>query len=101
MIYQGTTQQHIIKLPIVTDLIEKLEIYYSQNGVLLFEKTLNDCIVEENKITVSLTQEETLRFNPGLPAQVQVRYMTKENEVITSKIGRDAVYPILKKAVLE
>jgi hypothetical protein len=61
-IIRGTTPTHEFELPYPRALIEDVRVIYGQKGKALFTKTINDCVIEDNKISISLIQEETFLF---------------------------------------
>ena len=60
---RGTTPTHLFRLPFDTSRIREIRILYAQGGKLLLEKTGADCVMEENTVSVTLSQEETLQFS--------------------------------------
>lgn len=76
--YRATTPKHTFKLPMETSLIDSLIISYAQKGKVIIEKHLEDVDLEDNSITVTLTQEETNLFTKSCTAQVQLRIKVGE-----------------------
>lgn len=91
---QGTTPTLVIHTSGLE--LEKLTSLYltiEQNGTTL-TKRMEDLVIEENTVAVTLTQEETLQFIPGR-YQVQIRAITEEGTVIASPILTRPVFPVL------
>lgn len=100
-IIQGTTPKHTFKLPFDTALIDKVQVTYSQNKNTLVVKENADCELVENRVIVSLSQEETLKFEPNMSVKVQIRVLTTGADAPASKIFNIHCYEILNKAVLQ
>lgn len=62
--------------------VDIIRVSYAQNGFLLFIKEKEDFTVttEEDKyiLSTTLSQRETLRFNPAHPVEIQMRAVTSE-----------------------
>ena len=72
----------------------------SDCGEVLAERTLAECDVMEDVITVTLTQKETLSFVAGERVQIQVRALTQKGEAFASRILRVGVTDCLCEEVL-
>ena len=84
---RGSTPTHEFTVPFETKSIEKLEISYAQNDIVLFTKHKEDCILDGYTVTLSLTQEETLLFDAEKRyVQIQMRVKTGGEEVSISEI---------------
>lgn len=97
---QGTTPTLVIHTSGLE--LEKLTSLYltiEQNGTIL-TKRMEDLVIEENTVAVTLTQEETLQFMPGR-YQVQIRAITEEGTVIASPILTRPVFSVLYKEIIE
>ena len=100
MMYKGTTPIHVFILPFDTNTIENAVITYSQKGRIIFEKWKDDCIFEDNTITVNLSQEETLKFERSSPAKIQLRVRTYDDVAYASQIYEESIIPCLNKEVI-
>lgn len=96
----GTTPTHTFELPFEGELVKKYEIIYSQRGEVLVCKTESDGKLEGNVITVQLSQEDTLKFDPNTLIDIQTKILTVDDKVITSDIYSDMPYRCLKPEVL-
>lgn len=72
---------------------------YEQNGRNVLEKTGGDVTVEEDLLTVTLSQEDTLALHEG-PVRIQVRYVTMEDKAGACKVMNATVERILKDGVI-
>ena len=100
MLYKGTTPIHIFVLPFDTNTIENAVVTYSQKGRIIFEKRKDDCIFENNTITVTLSQEETLKFEHSYLAKIQLRVRTYDDAVYASQIYGEPIMPCLNEEVI-
>lgn len=97
---QGTTPTLVIHTSGLE--LEKLTSLYltiEQNGTIL-TKRMEDLVIEENTVAVTLTQEETLQFISGR-YQVQIRAITEDGTAIASPILTRPVFPVLYKEIIE
>ena len=76
--YRATTPTHTFNLPFAADVIDALIITYQQRGTTILEKYKSDVKLEDNKIILTLTQEETNMFDKGDTANVQLRVKIDE-----------------------
>lgn len=83
---KGTTPTHIFKIPLKADEIKTVEITYSQSDKEVLQKCTKDCLIEDEVISVMLTQEETLKFNHRYKVQFQLRILTTSNVALSSKV---------------
>ena len=129
MIVRGTTPYHSFVLPITSDEIETLYITYMQNNEVVLDKQLGEEGVEiedsnfetenasvessndeevlapSSKLTVHLTQEETLGFTfyPAAKkniAVIQVRVLDKNGEAYASDPIMERIFGVLKDGVI-
>ena len=131
MIVRGTTPYHSFVLPITSDKIETLYITYLQNDEVVLDKRLGDSGVEiedanfktenasvepleegtadvtpSSKVTVHLTQEETLAFKffPAARkniAVIQIRVLDTDGEAYASDPITERIFGVLKDGVIE
>ena len=97
---QGTTPTHIFKLPIDTGIIQALRITYCQQGSNVIEKTERDVVMSGDTVTCTLTQQETLAFNPRQNIKLQLKVLTASGAVLASAIRELTVHEVLNKEVL-
>lgn len=97
---RGSTPTHNFKLPIETDKIEKIRILYAQDDTVLFVKEIDDCKCDGCNVSVTLTQEETFKFNCKKLVQIQLRIKTINGDVIPSKETLVSVEKCLDNEVL-
>lgn len=93
---RGTTPIHVFTSNISLEDIDLVYITYKQKDVVILEKTIEDVEIEDNKIRVKLTQENTLRFAESLPVEIQIRLKYIDGCAIASNIIRTSAERILK-----
>ena len=98
---RGTTPIHYFEIPFEKAIIKTVKIIYSQNNKTVLCKNTTDCEIEDGKISVRLTQEETLLFSCKAVVNVQVRILTKGGDALASDIIKVAAFECLDDGVLE
>lgn len=101
MFVQGTTPTHTFRLSINTDSIAQVRISYAQEDKIVVEKTESDCKMGEKSISVTLTQQETMKLNPKRFVEVQLKIMTDIGTVLASPVQKLTVEKILNTKVLK
>ena len=96
---RGTTPTNIFNVDADLTTASAVYITYEQDGVTAFEKTLEDILVEANKLTVTLTQEETLSLKEK-DVRIQIRAKYPDGSAIASNIIITTAGAILKKGVI-
>ena len=100
--YKGSTPTHYFNnIPVDTSRIKELKITYSQKDKEIFAKRKEDCIIEDGKITTSLSQEETFMFEPDKFVSIQIRILMDDGAVLPSKIMMTSVEKCLDKEILK
>lgn len=90
---RGTTPTHTFTLPFDTNTVEKVRVIYAQGDIVKVVKKETDCKLSGNKISVKLTQQDTLRLNSKIKVDIQVRVVTRSedslaSDIITVSVGR-------------
>ena len=97
---RGTTPLLEFVIPFDTSLLAEAYVTLSQNGVVVLDKALDDCKCDANKLSVRLTQEETLKLQCDRITEIQIRARTLEGEAVASNIFRERTDRILKDGVI-
>ena len=63
-IKQGVNQKVTLNVSFDPTLLTALELSFQQQGSVAITKKLTDCTVEDNAISVELTQYDTLKISP-------------------------------------
>lgn len=98
---RGTTPTFIFRLPFSVNTLANCEIYFAQDDNLIVTKELSDCIAEETTLTVTLTQEDTLKFDDDLKLQIQVRFLYTDGTVEATTVIKKKVGQILKEGEID
>jgi hypothetical protein len=97
---RGTTPTLNFTIPFDTGLISEAFVTLSQNEQVVVEKRLEDCSVDKRKLSVRLTQEETLKLSCDCKTEIQIRAKTTVGEAIASDIFTVDTGRILKDGVI-
>lgn len=100
MIIRGTTPTLEFTIPFDTELIEEAFVTLSQNREVIIDKPLQDCECLENKLTVQLTQDETLSLACDCITEIQVRVKLKDGAAMASNIITVDTNRILKDGAI-
>ena len=100
MIHKGCTCTDTFNFPYPRSEVATLFITYSEEEEVIVEKTVDDCDFLEGKISVKLSQEETLRFGDNACVETQIRGRLIDNTAIKSKIVKVYTDRVLKKDVI-
>ena len=80
----GTTPTHTFDIPFDTSEVKEVKITYAQNNVSILEKKTVDCTQAGKTISVTLTQEDTFKFDCKKPIEIQVRILTLNGDVLST-----------------
>lgn len=84
---RGTTPTHTFSnLPFALADCAEVWVTYGQGDNIVLEKTLEDLRQNSNGFSVTLTQEETLKFKDNAPVEIQIAYRRKDGFVARSAI---------------
>lgn len=72
----------------------------AQSGRIVIEKNIDNLILDGQIITISLTQEETLKFKSDIDVEIQISLKDSSNMVYRSNIVKTNVKRILKEGVI-
>lgn len=97
---RGTTPTHIFELPFETGLLKDFRISYAQDNKILVEKSTKDCSLDGKKITVTLSQEDTLKFSHLKFVEVQLKVLTNDGAVLATPVQMVSIGAILNDEVL-
>lgn len=85
---RGTTPTHIFETDLSTENLKNIQIVYVQGRKIVVEKRYRDCTLDGKKITIRLSQEETLLFDSSQSVEVQLRVLTNGGDALASRIMR-------------
>ena len=93
---RGTTPTLEFVLPFDTATIAEASVTLAQRGGVVLTKKLESCKCEGEKLTVQLTQAETLQLQCGCITEIQVRVRTKSGDALASDIIKVNTHRILE-----
>lgn len=97
--YRGTTPTLVFTLPFDAGKISVLNIAFAQDRKVVLEKTLGDCQISGEQISVKLTEADTLKFSHESILEIQMRCVYDGNRM-ASDIIHATVERILKDGCL-
>ena len=100
MIPRGCTALNSWAIPYKASEIAVIWVTYVQAGAIVLDKTTDDCIISDNKVTVNLSQEDTLKLEPWTSILIQIRIRLHDGRVTKSKIIQTTTDMLLKEIVI-
>lgn len=97
---RGTTPMLEFVIPFDTSQLAQAHVTLSQNGKVVIDKALEECRCNENKLSVRLTQEETLKLQCDCITEIQIRARFSSGDAVASNIVRVSTGRILKDGVI-
>lgn len=85
MIIPGTTPTHTFTLPIEASQISCARFVYSQEGEVKVIKKDDDVRLSGNEAETTLTQEDTLKFTPGVVVSLVLRVRTLGGQALANE----------------
>lgn len=79
---RGTTPTHYFDIPIGKGGIKNIKVTYKQDDRIVVEKGIDDVEIIDNQVKVTLSQQETLRFMPGIKAKVNIRVLSVSGKTL-------------------
>lgn len=102
--WRGRMEMKVIEftLPFETDLLEEAYVTIAQRGTVVIEKSIDECTLKHDMLSVRLPQEETLKLiaQRNSRAEIQLRVLTRDGEALASNIETVDVGRILKDGVI-
>ena len=96
---RGTTPTITFKIPLEAAVIAKAKITIKHKRVSL-EKHTKDCVIEDGKVSTTLTREETLLFPDNQYVQIQMEIETQAGQVCKTGIHSAYSTELLSSEVL-
>lgn len=97
---RGTTPTHIFTTDIDLTQAEVVYLTYKQGGEIVLEREVGSMEIAADKLTVELTQEETLGFTTVGQVHIQIRARYPDGSAIASNIISTTADEILKDGVI-
>lgn len=83
---RGSTPTQSFRFPYEAKDVAKVRVTYDQDNRRVLQKEGEDCVIEDGYVRVTLSQEETLKFEAGVPAEAQVHALFRSGARIPSSI---------------
>lgn len=95
---RGTSPTLTFTTPYAAENILSGYITFEQRGAIVVDIALNDpnVTINDNSISVNLTQEQTLALTTADVCKIQIRALLIGGKAVASNIVQDTVCPILK-----
>lgn len=100
MIHKGCTCENSFPIPFPKEEIVSVCIAYKQNGVIKLEKKTEDCTFKNEKLYVSLSQEDTLKFDDNSIVKIQIKMKLKNGAVTKSNVMETYTDEVLSDGVI-
>lgn len=97
--YRGTTPTNVFTVDVDLTDAEVLYVTYKQGSRVAFEKSKSGVIVEADRLTVTLSQIETLSLSPG-DVDIQIRARFGNGSAIASNVIHTTANAVLKDGVI-
>ncbi len=97
---RGTTPTHTFTTDIDLTKAEVIYLTYEQADCIKLTRDIDSMTVEEDKVVVTLTQEETLAFTAPDRVHIQIRARFPGETAIASNIIETSVEKVLKDGVI-
>lgn len=95
---RGTSPTLTFTTPYTQDEVKSGYITFKQRGAIVIDVPLDDpsVTINDNSISVTLTQEQTLALTTADVCKIQIRALLTGGKAVASNIVQDTVCPILK-----
>lgn len=84
-IIRGTTPKHEFELSYPQEFVKDVRVSYGQNNQSVLTKTLAECKLMGNVLSIDLTQEETFLFSPEKRVAIEIRVQLIDGAVIRNE----------------
>lgn len=84
-IVRGTTPTHDFELPYQKEFVNDIRISYVQNNQEILTKSLEECSLVGNVLSVDLTQEDTFLFLPKWNVEIEIKIQLFNKKVVKSE----------------
>lgn len=97
---KGSTPTHTFTLPPgMAEKVSAIEITYEQEEQTILQKREQDCTIDGDMVSVTLSQEETFLFKEDVIVQIQIRIKV-DGKVLPSNIMRVSCKECLSSEVI-
>ena len=100
MIAKGCTIKNTFSIPYAKEEVKAMFITYSQKGAVILEKEVSQCEFGDGVVSVTLSQEDTLKFSDCTSVQIQIRARLENGIATKSNIIQTITDNVLKDGVI-
>lgn len=86
---RGTTPTLTFSIPFDTSKITDGYITFVQQKFVVIDKPISDCKLDGNVITITLTQEETLKFQTESDVEIQITVKIDDRRISSNIVTMD------------
>lgn len=97
---RGSTPTHSFRFPYEAKDVANARVTYAQYGRAVLVKEGKDCTIDGGNLRVTLSQEDTLRFQAGVQCEAQIRVLFRDGSSIPSSIVTFSVERLLGNEVM-
>ena len=96
---RGTTPtlQFTISSNITMSDIQEMWLTFAQFGKVIISKTMKDMSIDNGVVTVTLTQDETLKLKSGRQTNMQLRLLLNDGTALASGVKRFSIGDVLQE----
>lgn len=99
-IIRGTTPTNYFDVDLDLTEADVIYITYEQNDEVVFEKQKSDITITPERLSVELTQEDTLQLDDEYDVKIQIRARLSDGTAVASNIVKTNVSRVLKDGVI-
>ncbi len=99
-IIRGTTPTNYFDVDLDLTEADVIYITYEQNDEVVFEKQKSDITITPERLSVELTQEDTLKLDDEYDVKIQIRARLSDGTAVASNIVKTNVSRVLKDGVI-
>lgn len=100
---RGTTPtlQFTISGDVAVSNIQEMWLTFAQFGEIIINKSRNEMEIDGNVVTVTLSQEETLKLKSGKQINMQLRILLTDGTALASGVKRFTIGDVLKDGKID
>ena len=97
--YRGSTPTNTFTSKLDLSTADVVYITYTQDNVVIVEKNKSDCTFGEGTVSVTLSQQDTLKFSVRA-VEIQIRARFADSRAVVSNIIQTTADRVLKDGVI-
>lgn len=96
---RGSASAFTFKLPMNVSSLKSLDAIFLQNGASVFSFGLERMAAHDNCVSFTVEDEETLLFSEGSDAEIQLKAVTSDGDVLLSDIRKTRIVEKLSEDI--